>query len=173
MCGHEMSSGEHVGESTCFFKHTKNLFVSPAASVPDSGERHRWWFQQQVRELQTKQGRCQLGSGCFKHQCLAVGYKVILNGFITDSLCQSAFSGTWSYLIHTFFAAHSLTHLWDLCGLTIKFTHIVKLFLSGCCFPNGKKVLYATVSCCCFLFCFLSRATLLIKSKNNTKLLKP
>lgn len=82
-------------------------------------------FKQQVRELQTKQGRCQLGSGCFKHQCLAVGYKVILNGFITDSLCHSAFSGTWSYLIHTF-----LQHIhWPICGIYVDLPLISLIFL--------------------------------------------
>lgn len=35
-----------------------------------------------------KAGQCQLGSRCLKHQFLAADYKVVLDGFIMDSLCQ-------------------------------------------------------------------------------------
>lgn len=54
--------------------------VCPAAmSSTDGCFNSRWG---------NKAGQCQLGSRCLKHQFLAADYKVILDGFIMDSLCQ-------------------------------------------------------------------------------------
>lgn len=41
-------------------------------------------------------GPCQFGSICLKHQFLAAGYKVIVDGFIPDSLCQPVLGRTRS-----------------------------------------------------------------------------
>lgn len=57
-----------------------------------------------------KAGQCQLGPRCLKHQFLEAGYKVISDGFITDSLCQSVFMRTWSRLMHSIIQ-HFLQHI--------------------------------------------------------------
>lgn len=86
--GNEICPSGHTGDSCIFVCHTARIL-----SASQECAQQRWAAQMVVltagERTSNKAGRCQLGSGCLKHQFLAAGYKVILDGFITDSLCQS------------------------------------------------------------------------------------
>lgn len=85
--------------------HTESIL-----SASQECAQQRWAAQMVVltagERTSNKAGRCQLGSRCLKHQFLAAGYKVILDGFITDSLCQSVFrtpDHVWYIIFHSTF----------------------------------------------------------------------
>lgn len=88
-----------------------------------------------------KAGRGQRGCRCLKHQFLAAGYKVILDGLITNSLCQLVSRRTLSCLIHTSpqkfhqtFHQNSdrtLTHIWQGCKIGNALTEDTGSYFEG------------------------------------------
>lgn len=107
LCGHEIRPSGHTGDSYIFGCHTESIL-----SASQECAQQRWAAQMVVltagERTSNKTGRCQLGSRCLKHQFLAAGYKVILDGFITDSLCQSVFrtrDHVWYIIFHSTFTS--------------------------------------------------------------------
>lgn len=97
-----------------FVRHTETIL-----SASQECALQRWAAQMVVltagEGTSNKAGWCQLGSRCLKHQFLTAGYKVTLEGFITDSLCQSFFRRTRSCLMlifHSAFTRLSVRCLW-------------------------------------------------------------
>lgn len=88
--GHKIRPNEGTGEPYICACHAETIL-----SVSQECARQRCAAQMVVltagEGTSNKASWCQLGFGCLKHQFLAAGYKVILDGFIADSLCQSAF----------------------------------------------------------------------------------
>ncbi len=152
---------------TCWNHFVRRPAVCPAAlSSTDGYFTSRWEnFKQSCR--------CQLGSRCLKHQFLAAGYKVILDGFITDSLCQVVFRGMWSCLIHGTILQHIHPNFCENSGKSFtfifsnmkrtnghKFTQNIQICLSnllsdGQSFHNLSVLLVLTVSTwqmCSFIY---------------------
>lgn len=131
--GHKIRPSEGAGEPYICVCHTESIL-----SASQECAQQRWAAQMVVltagERTSNKAGRCQLGFGCLKHQFLAADHKVILDGFIADSLCQSAFR-THNHVWYIIFQSNSPTPLCEFYGLCIYRTYPT-LFTN--CQKNGK-----------------------------------
>lgn len=81
-----------------------NHFVSQPRVCPTAMSYTDGCFNSRLRVASTsnKAGQCQLGLDVLNiHGFLAASSKVILDEFVTDSLCLSVLCSAWSCIIHT------------------------------------------------------------------------